>query len=242
MADVTVNDTTTMQRLRGVTDQDAGGLAAEIIEASNLFLGRTSNLVRILAAHSPLMARWFLGLVAAVRQPSLGSSSDVRLRNLATIKTSIANECNYCATHTSIFGEALGLRTEDLEALKGDAYKTSPLFNDREKAAIAWAEAMTRNTAKYEGKVWNDMRDLFSDTEIVEISMAAAMFNMINRLNDSFWTELETLDYNRKQGDAVKGRTVEQIEEYAGRFASTGEAERESVKAVAGSGQNGTNR
>jgi alkylhydroperoxidase family enzyme len=219
-----------MQRLRGVTDQEAGELAAEIIEASNLFLGRTSNLVRILAAHSPFVARWFLGLVAAVRQPDLGSSSDVRLRNLATIKTSLANECNYCATHTSIFGEALGLETQDLEALQGDAYKSSPRFNEREKAAIAWAEAMTLNTAKHSGKVWDDMRRLFTDTEIVEISMAAAMFNMINRLNDSFWTELETAEYNRRQGDAVKGRSLEQIEAYAGRFAATGKAERESAK------------
>jgi alkylhydroperoxidase family enzyme len=222
-----------MQRLTGVTDEQAGPLASEIIESSNLFLGRTSNLVRILSAHSPFVARWFLGLVAAVRQPSLGCSTDVRLRNLATIKTSLANECNYCATHTSIFGEALGLKVEDIEALKGDTYKTSPLFNDREKAAIAWAEAMTLNTAKYQGPVWDNMRKLFTDTEIVEISMAAAMFNMINRLNDSFWTELETLEYNRRQGDAVKGRTVEQIEAYAGRFAEAGQAERANAQAVA---------
>jgi alkylhydroperoxidase family enzyme len=219
-----------MQRLRAVTDEQAGPLAAEIIEASNLFLGRTSNLVRILAAHSPFVARWFLGLVAAVRQPDLGSSSAVRLRNLATIKTSLANECNYCATHTSIFGEALGLETQDLEALQGDAYKTSSRFDEREKAAIAWAEAMTLNTAKHSGEVWDAMRRLFSDTEIVEISMAAAMFNMINRLNDSFWTELETAEYNRRQGDAVQGRSLEQIEAYAGRFAATGEAERESAR------------
>ena len=83
------------QRLSGVSDNEAHGLAQEIIEGSNLFLGRTSNLVRILAAHSPYIARWFLGLVAAVRQPNLGAQSDVRLRNLATIKTSIANECGY---------------------------------------------------------------------------------------------------------------------------------------------------
>ena len=94
------------------------------------------------------------------------------------------------------------------------------------------AEAMTLNTAKYEGKEWNDMRSLFTDTEIVEISMAAAMFDMINRLNDSFWTELETLEYNRKRCAAVKGRTVEQIEEYAGRFATTAKSERESAHAV----------
>jgi alkylhydroperoxidase family enzyme len=222
-----------MQRLTGATDEQAGALASEIIQASNLFLGRTSNLVRILSEHSPFVARWFLGLVAAVRQPSLGCSSDVRLRNLATIKTSLANECNYCATHTSIFGEALGLQVEDIEALKGDAYKSSPRFTEREKAAIAWAEAMTLNTAKYDRGPWHAMRALFTDTEIVEISMAAAMFNMINRLNDSFWTELETLEYNRRQGDAVKGRTVDQIEAYAGRFAETGRAEREAAETVA---------
>jgi len=90
------------QRLPGISDADTTGLAKEIFAASNLFLGRTSNLVRILAAHSPFLARWFLGLVAAVRQPDLGASCDVRLRNLATIKTSMTNDCNYCATHTSI--------------------------------------------------------------------------------------------------------------------------------------------
>lgn len=231
-----------MQRLRGVSNEEATGVAAEIIEASNLFLGRTSNLVRILAAHSPLLARWFLGFVAAVRQPNLGAISDVRLRNLATIKTSMVNECTYCATHTSIFGKALGLRTEDLEDLQGDKYKTSPLFNERERAAIAWAEAMTLNTAKYTGKVWDDMRRLFNDAEIVEISLAAAMFNMINRLNDSFWTQLESEEYNRRQGDAVEGRTVEQIEDYAGRFGITGQEERNSMKSKAQSSDNGERR
>lgn len=231
-----------MQRLRGVSNEEATGVAAEIIEASNLFLGRTSNLVRILAAHSPLLARWFLGFVAAVRQPNLGAISDVRLRNLATIKTSMVNECTYCATHTSIFGKALGLRTEDLEDLQGDKYKTSPLFNERERAAIAWAEAMTLNTAKYTGQVWDDMRRLFNDAEIVEISLAAAMFNMINRLNDSFWTQLESEEYNRRQGDAVEGRTVEQIEDYAGRFGITGQEERNSMKSKAQSSDNGERR
>ena len=221
------------QRLSGVSDSQASGLAKEIIEASDLLLGRTSNLVRILAAHSPLLARWFLGLVASVRQPDLGAQSDVRLRNLATIKTSMVNECNYCATHTSIFGEALGLKLEDLEALKSDAYKSSPLYSEREKAAIAWAEAMTNNSAKSDKTVWDNMRRLFSDAEIVEISMACAMFNMINRLNDSFWTELEPEEYNRRQAIAVRGRKVEDVEAFAGRFASTGQEERERLKPVA---------
>jgi alkylhydroperoxidase family enzyme len=66
----------------------------EIFDSSNQLLGRTANLVRILA-HSPGLARWFLPFVAAVRQPNAGAVSDVRLRNLAVLKTSTLNGCRY---------------------------------------------------------------------------------------------------------------------------------------------------
>jgi alkylhydroperoxidase family enzyme len=214
------------QRLSGLADDEAQGLAKKIFEASTLFMGRSSNLLRILTKHSPYLARWFIGFVAATRQPNLGAVSDVRVRNLATIKTSLANECSYCSAHTSIFGQALGLKDADIEALKSDDYKSSPAFSERERAAIAWSEAMTRNTAARDEKVWQDMKRLFSEAEIVEISLNCAMFNMINRLNDSFWTELESLEYNKKQGNAVAGRTVDDIEAYAARFPAVGRAER----------------
>jgi alkylhydroperoxidase family enzyme len=221
------------QRLSGLSDDQAQGLAKEIFDASTMFMGRSSNLLRILAKHSPFIARWFIGFVAAARQPNLGALSDIRLRNLATIKTSLANQCSYCSAHTSIFGQALGLKDSDLEALKTDAYKTNPAFSERERAAIAWSEAMTQNTAARDEALWAEMKRLFSEAEIVEISLNCAMFNMINRLNDSFWTELESLEYNKRQGNAVAGRTVEDIEAYAARFPATGRAERERTRAVA---------
>ena len=214
------------QRISGVSDAEANGLAKEILEGSNVFLGRSSNLLRILSKHSPYLARWFIGFVAAVRQPNLGASSDVRLRNLATIKTSLTNECSYCSAHTSIYGQALGLKDSDIEALKTDEYKTSDAYSEREKIVIAWAEAMTRNEAKRDKALWEQMRKHFTDAEIVEISMASAMFDMINRLNDTFWTELESVDYNRRQGNAVKGVRIEQLEDFASRFRVTGDAER----------------
>jgi alkylhydroperoxidase family enzyme len=214
------------QRLSGLSHEEATGSTKMVYEGADRFLGRTANLQRILATHSPYLARWFGGLVAAVRQPGLGAVSEPRLRGLACIKTSMVNACNYCTTHTSIFGQGLGITDEELEALKDDSYKISPLFDERDKAAIAWAEAMTNNTAQRDEVAWKNMKKHFTDTEIVEISMACAMFNMINRLNDSFWTELETPDYNRKQWNAVKGLSIEDIEAYASRFAAVGDAER----------------
>ena len=118
-----------------------------------------------------------------------------------------------------MLGQALGLKDEEFEALQGD-YRASALFNAREKAVIAWSEAMTLNTAKRDGPAWDDLRKLFNDAEIVEISLACALFNMINRLNDSFRTELEPEEYNRRQRGAL-GVTPAALEDYACRICSS---------------------
>jgi capsular polysaccharide biosynthesis protein len=112
-----------------------------------------------------------------------------------------------------VLGQALGLTESELEALQGD-YRSSALFDAREKAVLAWSEAMTLNTAKRDDQVWKELRGLFNEAEIVEISLACAMFNMINRLNDSFRTELEPEEYNRRQHGAV-GVTRQTLEDYA---------------------------
>ena len=82
------------QRIRGISDEEATGPARELFEASNRMLGRTANLMRIMA-HSPHLARWMLPFIAAVRQPNAGAVSEVRLRNLAVLKTSTLNGCKY---------------------------------------------------------------------------------------------------------------------------------------------------
>lgn len=115
-----------------------------------------------------------------------------------------------------MLGQALGLTDGEFDALQGE-YRASDLFTDREKAVLAWSEAMTLNTAKREDATWSEMRRLFNDAEIVEISLACAMFNMINRLNDSFRTELEPEEYNRRQHGAV-GVTARALEDYACRI------------------------
>jgi alkylhydroperoxidase family enzyme len=82
------------QRLRGISDEEASAAVRQVFDTSNQLLGRNANLLRILA-HSPYIARWFLPLVAAVRQPRAGAVSEVRLRNLAVLKTSTINGCKY---------------------------------------------------------------------------------------------------------------------------------------------------
>jgi hypothetical protein len=116
-----------------------------------------------------------------------------------------------------VLGQALGLSDEDFDALKQDDYRESPLFNEKEKATLWWAEEMTNNTAKSNVAVWKEMKRLFSDAEIVEISLNISMFAMINRLNDSFHTELESEEYNLRQHGAI-GVTTDALDAYACRM------------------------
>jgi hypothetical protein len=117
-----------------------------------------------------------------------------------------------------VLGQALGLKDEEFDALQGD-YRASSLFDQREKAVLAWSEAMTLNTAKGDDTAWEELRSQFSDAEVVEISLSCALFNMINRLNDSFRTDLEPEEYNRRQHRAV-GVTRATLEDYACRICS----------------------
>ena len=82
------------QRIRGISDAEATGTVKEFFGASQAMLGRLSNLNRIIA-HSPGIAKWWIPFVAAIRQPHAGAVSDVRLRNLAVLKTSTVNGCHY---------------------------------------------------------------------------------------------------------------------------------------------------
>ena len=70
----------------------------------------------------------------------------------------------------------------------------SPLLSDREKAAVLWAEHVTKNTARFRDDVFEAVREFFSESEVVELTMITAYFNMNNRFMDSLKIPLEHQD------------------------------------------------
>ncbi|MBT3765455.1 MAG: carboxymuconolactone decarboxylase family protein [Rhodospirillaceae bacterium] len=67
----------------------------------------------------------------------------------------------------------------------------SDLFSDREKAAILWAEHVTKNTARSRDDVYETVRAQFSEAEMVELTMMSGLFNFYNRFMDSLGVPLE---------------------------------------------------
>ena len=68
---------------------------------------------------------------------------------------------------------------------------SSPHLSPREKAAVLWAEHVTKNTARSRDDVFAEVRRHFSDPEIVELTLICGMFNMFNRFMDSLWIPVE---------------------------------------------------
>ena len=84
-----------------------------------------------------------------------------------------------------MLGQATGITEEQIALIQSDGYMDSPLLSPREKAAVLWAEHVTRNTAKSRDDVAREVQIHFSEQEFVELTFVASYFNMRNRYHDS---------------------------------------------------------
>lgn len=179
-----------MPLLKPIAPEAVDGELADFYQAVNDMIGRVPNSVRSMA-HAPFLAMLFLPFQVATQREWPGTHISGRLKELVVIKTSHINECEYCFAHNTALGEAAGITHDQVIALSSDDYKTSTLFDDREKLALEWAEAMTRRTAGHDEALYARMRAIFSAAEIVELTLICGLFNMVNRINDSLGLEIE---------------------------------------------------
>ena len=81
----------------------------------------------------------------------------------------------------SAVGREAGITDAQLEDLA--AFETSPHFDRREKAALRYAEGMTRTPAEVSDAVFAEVRALFTSEQIVELTAAVALENFRARFN-----------------------------------------------------------
>jgi hypothetical protein len=93
--------------------------------------------------------------------------------------------------HNTSLGQAAGITDEQVEAIGTDEYMDSPHLNTREKAAVLWAEHVTKNTARSRDDVFEVVRKSFNEAEIVDLTLICCFFNMFNRVTDSLKMPIE---------------------------------------------------
>src|SRR5439155_6715498 len=113
-----------------------------------------------------------------------GSGLEHKLLLLMKMRASQINGCAYCLDMHSIDARAAGETEQRLYGL--NAWAETPFFSDRERAALAWTEAVTNVSQTHvPDEVFEEVKKHFSEKEIVDLTLALAMINLWNRISIS---------------------------------------------------------
>lgn len=121
----------------------------------------------------------------AITQAQKEFKLEAKLRALIELRVSQINGCVYCTDLHSREARALNESQLRLDSLP--VWRESPFFDEREKAALAWAESLTLIVETHAGdQEYETVRKYFSDAEVVELSIAVSLANFWNRLAGGF--------------------------------------------------------
>jgi len=135
----------------------------------------------LLWARSP---RVFLGvalLYGAIDRR--GSQLAPPLRSLVTVRVSQLNGCRFCVDLNSATLLKRGVPVEKVMAL--DSWRTSNLFSEPERAALAYAEAMTLSDRGVDDASMADLKRHFGDDAIVDLTALIGFQNMSSKFNSA---------------------------------------------------------
>ena len=156
--------------------------------------GRISNFSKVLAHQPAALEGWMLPN-ESIRLKNVKTDPDyVRIQQLVIIKTSALNQSAYCMSHNVPLGRKVGLSDEQIAAARGDRYMDSPALDDRQKAAIRWADRVTNMQARDDDHAFAMMKLHFTEKQIVELTVFCCMWNYSNRLCEALRVDLEHPD------------------------------------------------
>jgi AhpD family alkylhydroperoxidase len=113
------------------------------------------------------------------------SGLEQSLIELVKTRASQINGCAFCISMHTQDARKRGETEQRLYLL--DAWREAPVYTDRERAALAWTEAVTLISETHApDDVYNDVRAHFSEAETVNLTMLIATINSWNRLAISF--------------------------------------------------------
>lgn len=130
---------------------------------------------------APEAVKAHLGVETYVRRSGLAPT----LLELVRLRASQINGCAYCVDMHTKDARAAGEAEQRLYAVA--VWREAPFFSDRERAALAWTEAVTQISVDHvPDEVYEGARKHFSEKELVDLTMAVIAINGWNRLAVSF--------------------------------------------------------
>jgi uncharacterized peroxidase-related enzyme len=165
-----------------VSNQDATEKLKTIFEGMEHKLGVVPNVFRAMA-HNPEMLEAFLALNATLPKTALNG----KLRELAYIKTSELNGCDYCLHHHRALGKKAGLN--DRQVAETAQFESSDAYDELEREVMRFAEEVTRHIDVSDA-LYARLKKQLGDRELVELAMTVGIANFTNRVTETLRLEL----------------------------------------------------
>jgi len=125
--------------------------------------------------------------VFALTQAAAKAGLDRQLLELIKLRASQINGCAFCVQYHILQSETLGISADKLNLVV--VWREAPQFSARERAALAWTEALTLLTHGVSEDVYAQVSAEFSEKELAYLSSAIASINVWNRLGVAYrWT------------------------------------------------------
>ena len=145
---------------------------------------------------SPGIIHAMLGLERQVQKAGL----DSKLLDLVRMRASQINGCAYCLDMHSKDARANGETEQRLYGL--EAWRETPYYSARERAALEWTEALTLVSESHvPDEVYERVREQFSEDELVQLGVQCAMFVGIGRIAAT-WNVVEDVPDELRTGAA----------------------------------------
>ena len=126
-------------------------------------------------------------VVLALGQLAAKAGLDKHLLELVKLRASQINGCAFCVQHHILLSERIGVAVDKLNLVA--VWREAPIFSPRERAALAWAEALTLLPDGVREEVYAEAAREFSETELMYLTSAIASINVWNRFGAAFrWT------------------------------------------------------
>jgi AhpD family alkylhydroperoxidase len=126
-------------------------------------------------------------IVAALGQAASKAGIDRQLLELVKLRASQINGCAFCVQFHILQGDGLGIAADKLNLVV--VWREAPLFSSRERAALAWTEALTELDGGVSDEVFAQASAEFSEKELVYLTSAIASINVWNRFGVAYrWT------------------------------------------------------
>ena len=126
-----------------------------------------------------------VGKISSLEQYLASTALEPSLRELVKLRASQINGCAYCIDMHTKDARANGETEQRLYALS--AWRETPFYSERERAALAWTEAVTLISASHvPDDLYEATRRHFDERELVDLTLAIIAINAWNRLAISF--------------------------------------------------------